>query len=222
MLGHSSTSERRMRYAADGPGGAYEMEASMGDSLPTPSSKEGDGMSYNEEVFSRQYPVVVFFVQHLAYYEGLWATFENISDHRHFWRSTCDGHLKLAAVAWCEVFGSNKEDTHWTRTPSGNTDANEDFRRKVLCDTGLTQAQWSTYHKEMLDFRSKYVAHLDLHKPFDGPVPRFHYALQVTYTYQEWIRDVIRPVLLNQPTLRSQYEQWKAEACSVVAPPCRG
>jgi len=178
-------------------------------------------MGYDEEVFSRQYPVVVFFVQHLAYYKGLWAIYDDITDHRDFWRSTCDAHLKLATVAWCNVFGSNKEDIHWTKTPTDNTHARQDFRQRVLSETGFTQGQWATYHKEMLEFRGKYVAHLDLRGPFNGPVPYFDPALQVAYAYQEWVRELMRPALLNQRTLRSQYEQWEAEACSIVPLPLR-
>lgn len=176
-------------------------------------------MEYNEEVFSRQYPGVVFFVQHLAYYEGLWAIYDGIMDHRDFWRSTCDAHLKLATVAWCNVFGSHKEDTHWTKTPSDNTHARQDFRNRVLSETHFSQGQWETYHTEMLDFRDKYVAHLDLRSPFSSPVPHFDPALQVAYAYQVWASEVIRPVLLSQPTLKSQYEQWEAEARSIVLRP---
>jgi hypothetical protein len=120
-------------------------------------------------------------------------------------------------VAWCNVFGSYKEDLHWTKTPTDNTakQAIQDFRHRVLSKTGFTQEQWKTYHKEMLDFRDKYVAHLDLHRPFNKSIPCFDLALQVAYAYQEWARELIRPVLLNQPTFRSQYEQWEAEVCSV-------
>jgi hypothetical protein len=75
-------------------------------------------LEYDAAVFSRQYPVVVFFVQHIAYYRGLHAKFGGTNLYRHFWRSTCDAHLKLATIAWCNIFGSNKEDLHWTRTPS--------------------------------------------------------------------------------------------------------
>jgi len=174
-------------------------------------------MGYNEEVFSRQYPGVVFFVQHLAYYKGLWAIYDSIRDYRDFWRSTCDAHLKLATVAWCNVFGSHKEDMHWTKTPTDNTQACQDFRCRVLSETRFTQGQWEAYRKEMLDFRDKYVAHLDLRSPCS--VPHFDPALQVACAYQEWAREIIRPVLLNQPTLKSQYEQWEAEARSIVLRP---
>jgi hypothetical protein len=175
-------------------------------------------MHYNEGLFERQYPIVVFFVQHLAYYKGVRATWDDIAECRDFWRSTCDAHLELAAVAWCKVFGSYGEDTHWTKTPIGNAaeQATENFRCKILSETGFTQQQWETYHKEMLEFRHKYVAHVVVNKPFNEPVPRFEPALQVAYAYQEWARELVRPVLLNQPTLRSQYEQWEAEARSAV------
>jgi len=55
----------------------------------------------------------------------------------------------------------------------------------------------------MLAFRDKYVAHLDLHAPFTQPVPSFDLAIRTAYAYQEWARDLIRPVWLNQPAYES-------------------
>jgi hypothetical protein len=175
-------------------------------------------MKYNLEVFSRQYPLVVFFVQHLAYNRGLRAARDAITDHREFWASTTDGHLKLASIAWCKVFGSHKEDLHWTKAPTDHTvqQASQDFRHRVLSQTGFTQEQWEIYHTKMLAMRDKYVAHLDLYDPISEPVPSFDPALQVAYTYQEWARELIKPALLNQPTLSSQYEQWVAETALIV------
>ena len=66
-------------------------------------------MHCNNELFSRQYPAVVCFAQHLAYCRGVKAAWSGITDHQEFWASTVDGHLKLATVAWCKVFGSCKE-----------------------------------------------------------------------------------------------------------------
>jgi hypothetical protein len=43
----------------------------------------------------------------------------------------------------------------------------------------------------MMDFRDKYGAHFDIWNRFDGPVPLFDPALQVAYTYQEWVRELI-------------------------------
>ena len=171
-------------------------------------------MGYAFEVFRNQYPVVVFFVQHLAYNRGLKAAGDSPTACKAFWTATMDGHLKIATMAWCNVFGSRKENMHWAKTPTGDIvpQAQQDFRHRVLSKTGFTQEQWETYHKQMLDFRDKYVAHFDILEPFDGPVPLFDSALHVAYAYQEWIRELIRPALLNQPTLSSLYEQCKAEA----------
>jgi hypothetical protein len=177
-------------------------------------------MEYNQELFSRQYPVVVFFVQHLAYFRGLKAAWSRIKDHKEFWASTVDGHLKLATVAWCKVFGSRKEGIHWAKTPTGNIPkpAKDDFRQRVLSKTGFTPEQWETYHTRMLAFRDKYVAHLDFRNPIADPVPEFDPALQVAYAYQEWVRDLIKPVDLNQQALSALYEECQGDASAVVSP----
>ena len=171
-------------------------------------------IKYTFEVFRNQYPAVVSFVQHLAYHRGLQAAGDSPMDCKTFWTATSDSHLKIATIAWCNVFGSHKEDMHWAKTPTGDIvhQAQKDFRHMVLSKTGFTQEQWESYRKKMLGFRDKYVAHFDIGKPFDGPVPLFDPALQVVYAYQEWVRELMRPILLNQSTLISLYEQCKSEA----------
>jgi hypothetical protein len=67
----------------------------------------------------------------------------------------------------------------------------------------------------MLDFRNEYVAHFDVRVPFNDPVPLFDHGLQVAYAYEEWARELTESVIWNQPTLSSQYEQWKAETYSI-------
>ena len=76
--------------------------------------------------------------------------------------------------------------------------------------------QWETYHKEMLDFRNKVVAHLDISERYNAPVPCFDPALQVAYAYDEWVREVIRPEPFLLPMLSARYEQWRATALSVI------
>src|SRR5437660_12024886 len=97
-------------------------------------------MDYNKKLFSRQYPIVAFFVRHLAYARGLKAAMDNLTDHREFWESTVSAYLELATVAWCKVFGSNNEQTHWKKTLTDNIEkqtreeeqACEDFHRRIL------------------------------------------------------------------------------------------
>ena len=175
-------------------------------------------MEYRDEVFKYQYPVVAEFVQSLAYYRGLTAVLAGPTDASGFWQATTAGYLKLATVAWCKVFGSRKEDLHWTNAPTSAAldQASQDFRDSLLSKTGLTKEQWDAYHGEMRAFRDKYVVHFDLTDPFAGPVPPFDLALRVAREYQEWVRELVKPVLLGQPTLISLYEKWKVEASSVV------
>jgi len=168
-------------------------------------------MAYNECVFELQYQHVLRFVQHFANYIGIFSTYEHIANHRDFWRSTCDSHIEVATIAWCKVFGSYNETTHWTKT-TNDEQARNAFRCLLSSRTCLDQAQWTAYHKTMLEFRDKYVAHFDVNKHFESPVPQFANALEVAYVYQEWVRDLIKSVLLGQPTLRSLYEQYECEA----------
>ena len=44
----------------------------------------------------------------------------------------------------------------------------------------------------MLGLRNKFVAHLDLSKPFNEPTPIFDTALQVACAYQGWVKWLIR------------------------------
>jgi hypothetical protein len=175
-------------------------------------------MHYNNELFSRQYPVVVF-VQHLAYCRGVKAAWSGITDHQEFWASTVDGHLKLATVAWCKVFGSRKEDLHWAKTPTGSVPkpAKDDFRQRVFAKTGLTPGQWATYQTRILAFRDQSVAHPDWGNPIADPVPAFAPALQVANAYQQWVGDLIKPVGLHQEALSALYERCRGDASAVVS-----
>jgi hypothetical protein len=193
--------------------------AAFGGKIRTPRFDSGGRiLRYDAAMFARQYPVVVFFIQHIAYYRGLHSKFGEVAAHREFWRSTCDAHLKLAAVSWCNVFGSDSEDLHWKKTAAAEVadQAAQDFRQRMSAHTGFTSDTWQAYHKSMLDFRNKYVAHLDILTPFFQPVPNFDPAIQTAFAYQEWVRELTRPVLRNQPALRTQYAEWEREACSVL------
>jgi hypothetical protein len=182
--------------------------------------------NFNEQVLGLQYPVVALFVRHLAYARGLQTTIDNLTNHREFWGVTASAHLELATVAWCKVFGSYNEKTHWKKTLTDNIEeqASEDFRRRVLSKTSLTQKQWDAYHKKMLSLRDRFIAHLDLSNPFNEPAPLFDTALQVAYAYQEWVKVLIKaslgrstPLVWEDPAFISQYEKWKADASSIVS-----
>jgi hypothetical protein len=176
-------------------------------------------MEYNKEVLERQYPVVMAFIQELAYFRGLQQGLATITDPSQFWFCTLNNHLKQATVDWCKVFGSSKEDIHWNKTPTGTTTdkACQHFRRRVLSTTGLTQDVWEEYRTKLLALRDKYVAHLDLKKPLEAPVPEFNAALHVAYAYRKWIKDVFKPPIEIFHGLDFEYEWWKDEAFSIAS-----
>jgi hypothetical protein len=175
-------------------------------------------MIFNEEVFKPQFDVVFFFVRQIAYYRGLWALRDNITGYKDFWESTINAHLLVASLAWCNVFGSRSSDLHWTKTPAGEmTDQlQEDFRQKILSEIGFSLEEWEKYQKRMMDFRNKFAAHVDIINPFKGPIPDFDPALQVAYAYQEWTKELIWPKYLHYFTLKTKYEEWKADASAVL------
>jgi len=176
-------------------------------------------VGYNKDVLSRQFPIVEAFVQHLAYHRALWAARDTTIDHGGFWGSTRSGHLRLALIAWCKVFGSRNEKIHWKKTPSGSMAAQaiQDFQAKVLVKTRFTQKEWETYHKTMRAMRDRYVTHLDIDNPIKEPVPLFDHALQVAYAYEEWVKELLKPAVTSPCTLHMLYEQWKSEASTVVS-----
>jgi hypothetical protein len=106
-------------------------------------------MEYNKEVLECQYPVVSAFIQQLAYFRGLKEGLVGIPEYRDFWSCTLNNHLKQATVDWCKVFGSRKEDIHWTKTPIGVSadEACQHFRRRVLFKTGFNDEQWNSILK---------------------------------------------------------------------------
>ncbi len=72
-------------------------------------------MAFDPEVFVNQYLAVESFVQYLAYYRGVSNKMDSLTHSRAFWESVRNGHLKLATIAWCRVFGANREHLHWKR-----------------------------------------------------------------------------------------------------------
>ena len=66
-------------------------------------------MMHRFAVFRQQYPVVLRFIQHLAYHRGRTDVSIDPTDRGQFWVATATGHLQLASIAWCIVFGSQKE-----------------------------------------------------------------------------------------------------------------
>jgi len=174
-------------------------------------TKFGDIMKYDTDIFSNQYSIAASFVQHLAYYRVGKLVYDRLALKSPFWCATLDAHLKVAATQWCKVFGADGcNATHWKKTATLDVEeAKTSFRLRLQSD-GLKWPDWEKYHRSMLAFRNKYVAHTEI--GFSDPVPNFDTALKVVYTYDEWVRDLIKPHLFLEFCLSQHFEDWKRAA----------
>lgn len=174
-------------------------------------------MEYRSDIFGHQYVIVSDFIRHLAYFRALREVFSEKKTNSHFWGRTADSHLESAAIDWCKVFGSDwRNDTHWKKIVGKAPEtAIDEFRKRIPAKTGLSQSEWAAYHKSMCDFRDKYVAHVEI-----GNIPKtpsFDVALKVVFAYDEWVRGLIEPDFISDPSLDWFYLKWFGEAKAIAS-----
>lgn len=169
-------------------------------------------MSYNSEVFRNQFPIVKWFIYHLIYYRALSKVYKERQLKNAFWTFTIDAHLLRATINWCMVFGSDQSNpTHWKRLSITDSEAlNQSFRDGLFDATDLNQDTWLKYWKDMTDFRNKFAVHRELE--FMEPVPHFDTALDVAFFYDAWVRRLISPDVMEEPTLKSFASSLQKEA----------
>lgn len=158
-------------------------------------------MYYNVDVFCEQFPIVKRFLYHLTCYKELHRVYQDLDLKSEFWTHTIDAHLLQASILWCMVFGSDGcNPTHWKKLCDYDlTTLQRSFREALFKRVSLTQETWDAYWKEMVEFRGGYAAHREL--SYSKPVPNFKLAQEVAYFYDEWIRGVIAPDILEEPPL---------------------
>ena len=100
------------------------------------------------------------------------------------------------------VFGSDgSEPTHWKELSVTELEKfQKKFREGLFKATGR-QDTWKQYQKSMTDCRNKYAVHREV--LFTDPVQNFEMALAVVYYYDNWVRGIISPDTLAEPTLES-------------------
>ena len=169
--------------------------------MSSPTHNNGTTMNFEHEVFINQYPIVKKFVYHLIYYRALRKSYQEHQLQNEFWRLTIDAHLLRALNNWCMVFGSDKsEPTHWKQLSITNSkEASIKFYKGLFLTTDLNEHSLRKYWKSVVDFRNKYAVHRELQ--FRKPVPTFDIALKIAYYYDTWVREIISPASLDEPTL---------------------
>lgn len=91
-----------------------------------------------------------------------------------FWVYTTNVLLNESAIQWSKVFGSTREQTHWTR--SFPAQEQEEVRAALYSHLGMTTGQWRNYRKTIVDFRDQMAAHHDLNAAIQK-YPHFDTAL---------------------------------------------
>ena len=168
-------------------------------------------MRYDVEVFSEQFPIVKRFLYHLTCYRELHCVYQGLNLQSEFWTHTIDAHLLQAVILWCMVFGSDGcNPTHWKKLGGDDPDVlQRNFRGQLSEAMALTQEQWKAYWEEINTFRGGYAAHRELN--FSKPVPSLSLAEEVAYFYDKWVRGVIAPDLLDEPSLKESVTSMQGE-----------
>lgn len=173
-------------------------------------------MKFDTEIFSHQYLQVEGFVRHLAYERGMQRAISNRECGTAFWAKTSDAHLMNAALYWCKVFGAEGlNSTHWKKTAITDAlGAQDAFRQALYTKPGMNQMAWKTCWDEICHFRDTFVAHLDIGKI--EPIPSFDKALLVALVYDDWVRALIAPDIIQHPKFEEMYSNWEKDSFNVV------
>jgi hypothetical protein len=147
---------------------------------------------YNKELMRDIIPILKNFKYHIISYRELLSKIDCLPGEREFWVYTCDAHLQMAAISWCMVFGTDSNPTHWKKLSQGNTSSLKNF---VTGKIGISDGEYHTKWKEIIDFRNTYIAHK---KGFDKPVPYFSFAETVVDCFELWVINIFHPDELEQ------------------------
>jgi hypothetical protein len=88
-----------------------------------------------------------------------------------FWQEINSSCLDIAILEWCKLFADGRGKHSWKRVVA--LDNQSVFERELMKAMALNSEQYAVYMAGMLDYRDKFIAHLDdqraLYIPFMGP-----------------------------------------------------
>ena len=107
------------------------------------------------EIIRAQFKVIQDALRALIYFRIIRSELDTDSK---FWISTGNSHLQSFVTGWSKCFGSKKEDTHWSKSVQNR----QDFRRRLMLDTGFNARSMKNYVKLMISIRNKAFSHTDM------------------------------------------------------------
>src|SRR5262245_29093797 len=65
-------------------------------------------------------------------------------------------------IAWCTIFGTDSEATHWKKFGGVGPAVAPFSRDDILKAASLSESQWSEYWTQMTGLRNEFFAHFDM------------------------------------------------------------
>ncbi len=154
-------------------------------------------MKYKSEVLRVQYPLVQQFVLNAIYYRELHRAHSAAQMSSAFWIHTMDAHILQAIINWCMVFGAHGcNETHLKKLFNEDAkDIQNSFREHLFEQTELSEKDLNINWQSMTTFRNEYAAHRKLE--IKCKAPKLDIPLKVAYSYDGWVRDIIKPDFLD-------------------------
>ena len=107
--------------------------------------------------------------------------------HLNFWRIIDASLMDSAVLAWCMIFGSDAEPTHWKKVvPSCDQ---ESFRMNLLAAMEVEESKWAEYRSELKAYRDTQVAH---YREEVKHHPVLNLALKSSYFYYDYLLKRLR------------------------------
>ena len=139
----------------------------------------------NGIVFMEQLSQVRCFVRYLTYHRCM----SRLTKKPELLTEASNAFLKIACIAWCNVFGSRKSCLHWSKTIRNMAkEVEQDFKNRIYRSTDLDKKKYQEYQRSIKEMRDKYVAHIDPN--WQGPIQYFDNARAVAKEYERWVMDL--------------------------------
>ncbi|MUJ39694.1 hypothetical protein GNP78_19095 [Aliivibrio fischeri] len=120
-----------------------------------------------------------------------------------FLAQTRNNALFIALLRWCQIFGANKESTHW-KNISGL--CHKSVRAKICNECVITEREWENYHEVALSFRDKIIAHVDIGEVLSNPSKYTKIYLNSTFILRALVITLMEELNIDDQKLQNEIE----------------
>lgn len=131
------------------------------------------------------FSVLINFVMNISVFRNQYQIENNKDVNKLLLCINSDNSLMVGVIRWCNVFGTNNEDNHWTKLV---TEHYHDAIRNILYEICGGEHGWKNYWEQMLYFRNNYVSHYNK-EGFKNKVPFLDNALEISFKVTDYIKE---------------------------------